>query len=76
MFETLTELLPEILYALLASALTVLGLVAENAGLQTLNGGETTVGLWMVAVGFLALYAGFKLAHEKVLPAFQTAQGS
>lgn len=68
MIEGLTEIVPEVLYSALAGGLTVLGLVAENAGLQTMSGGETTVGLWMAFVGIVALYAGLKVAREKALP--------
>jgi hypothetical protein len=73
MFETLTEILPELLYTLLAGALALLGLFTENLGVQNLTNGHTTMGLWMVAVGIVALYAGFKLAHEKVLPGIRAA---
>lgn len=73
MFESLWELVPELLYAGLAGALTLLGLFVENTGIQTLGSGETTVGLWMTAVGLVALYAGLKLAREKVLPTLRAA---
>lgn len=68
MIDTIVEVLPEILYGALAAGLTVLGLLAETMGAQTLSGGETSVGLWMTFVGMVALYAGFKVAHEKALP--------
>lgn len=73
MLEALSEIFPELLYAMLASGLALLGLFVENLGLQNLNNGQTTMGLWMAAVGVVALYAGFKLAHEKVVPAVRAA---
>lgn len=73
MYETLSEILPELLYAVLASTLTLLGLFVENLGIQTLSSGDTTMGVWMAAVGLVALYAGFKLAREKVVPGLRTA---
>mgnify|MGYP000309587863 CR=1 FL=1 len=73
MYETLSEIVPELLYAVLASALTLLGLFVENTGIQTLGSGDATMGLWMTAVGIVALYAGFKLAREKVVPGLRAA---
>lgn len=73
MFETLSEILPELVYAVLAGALALLGLFTENLGIQNLANGQTTMGLWMVAVGIVALYAGFKLAHENVLPGLRAS---
>ena len=73
MFEPLTEILPELTYAVLASTLTLAGLFAENLGFQNLSGGQTTIGLWMVAVGIVAIYAGLKIAREKVLPGLRAA---
>ena len=65
MLEGITETLPELLYTVLAGGLTGIGVLAETTGLQTITGGETTVGLWMAAIGLVALYTGFKLAREK-----------
>jgi len=73
MYETLAEVVPELLFAVLASGLTLVGLVAENAGLQNLSSGHTTMGVWMAAVGIVALYAGFKVAREKVVPGLRAA---
>ena len=68
MFDGLAEVVPEVLYALLASGLTVVGVAAETFGAQNLTGGETTIGLWMAFVGVVALYAAMKVAREKALP--------
>jgi len=73
MYETLVEVIPELVFGVLASGLTLIGLVAENAGLHNLNGGHTTIGLWMAAVGIVAIYAGFKVAREKVVPGIRAA---
>lgn len=67
MIEGLTEALPELFYTVLAGGLTGLGVLAETASMETITGGETMVGLWMAAIGLVALYAGFKLAREKGL---------
>lgn len=72
MIESTTEVLPELFYTVLASGLTGMGLLAEATSWQTITGGgETTVGVWMGAVGLIALYAGYKLASEKGLPSLQ-----
>lgn len=76
MLETLSEILPELFYAVLASGLTLLGLFVENLGIQNLTGGQTTMGMWMAGVGVLALYAGFKVLQEKVLPGLRAAQAN
>ncbi|QSG07511.1 putative membrane protein [Halapricum desulfuricans] len=65
MIESITETVPELLYTVLAGGLTVVGVLAETASMETISGGETAVGLWMAAIGLVALYAGFKLAREK-----------
>ncbi|MFW6018342.1 MAG: hypothetical protein ACOCPX_05930 [Halapricum sp.] len=67
MLEGITDTLPELLYTVLAGGLTGIGVLAETTGLQTITGGDTMVGLWMAAIGLVALYAGFKLAREKGL---------
>ena len=55
-------------YVFGASALTVLGLLAEYSGLQHLSGGETVLGLWFAGFGVILLYAGaYLLGYEKVL---------
>jgi len=72
MLESATEVLPELFYTALASGLTGIGLIAEATSWQTIAGsGVTTVGVWMGAVGLIALYAGFKLASEKGLPSLK-----
>lgn len=73
MFETLTEILPELFYAVLAGALTVFGLFVESLGAQNFSGGNTIIGAWMTVVGVVALYAAIKLVREKALPGLRTA---
>lgn len=64
----LVELLGLLFYALGAGALTVLGTVAERTGLQTLTAGDATLGLWFVGIGLVALYGGYLLTTDKLLP--------
>ncbi|WP_229121510.1 hypothetical protein [Halapricum desulfuricans] len=71
MIESAGEILPELFYTALASGLAGIGLLAEATSWQTISGGETVVGMWMAAVGLVALYAGFKLVSEKGLPTLQ-----
>lgn len=73
MFESLIEVAPEVVYALLASGLTALGAIVEVTGVQTLTSGSQTIGLWMLFVGAVALYAGYEVAREKALPAIRGA---
>ena len=59
----LNELLPELVelvgFAVGSVLLTALGVLAEQAGLQELGLGHQTLGLWLLFVGALLLYAGF-----------------
>jgi hypothetical protein len=69
--EALVEAAPELAYAVVAGALTVAGAAIEVVGVQTFTGGEQPLGLWLLLIGFVALYAGVTLGRERVLPAFQ-----
>lgn len=71
MFESLLEAGPELLYTAVAGALTVVGAAIEVVGVRTLTGGEQPLGLWMLLMGFVALYAGVKLGRERGLPALR-----
>ncbi len=66
--ELLGESLSLLVYALVAGALTVGGVVAEFASLQHYGAGDVTVGLWLAAIGGVMLYAGvYGVAYGKLL---------
>lgn len=65
---TVAEVLGVVFYAVVASALTTLGLFAELASLRNLLAGQTVLGLWEVGVGVLLLYAGINVVTDFVLP--------
>ncbi|SDL04236.1 hypothetical protein [Natronorubrum texcoconense] len=66
--ELLAELLPLVVYTVLAGVLTAGGIAAEYASLQYLGSGETMVALWLAAIGCVMLYAGvYGIAYQKVL---------
>lgn len=66
--EPLAQALGVVFYAVVAGALTVVGAIAENAGIHDLTAGQTTVGLWEAVVGAVLIYAGFSVAYHIVLP--------
>ncbi|ELY36279.1 hypothetical protein [Natronorubrum tibetense] len=66
--ELLAELLPLVVYTVLAGVLTAGGLAVEYASIQHLGSGETMVALWLAAIGFVMLYAGlYGIAYKKLL---------
>jgi hypothetical protein len=73
MLDSLIELVPELFYTIVAGALATFGLGVEYMAAQSVISGETTVGLWMLFVGLIALYASIQLAREKALPAVRSA---
>lgn len=66
--ELFGELLGVAVYGVVATALTVVGVLAELTGVQDLQTGHMTVGAWEVAVGLIALYAAVSVVQEFVLP--------
>ncbi|MFB6087997.1 MAG: hypothetical protein ABEJ85_05700 [Haloarculaceae archaeon] len=60
------ELLGVAVYVVVASVLTVLGVLAEWTGVHNLQTGHTTIGAWEVAVGALVLYAAVSVLQEFV----------
>lgn len=62
------ELLGAVFYVVVAGALTVVGALAESAGLHDLVAGQTTLGLWEAVVGALLIYAGLSVVYHIVLP--------
>lgn len=73
MIESLLEVVPEVVYGLIASVLTLLGVAVELTGVQNLTGGHQTIGIWMLFLGVVALYAGIEVARDKALPAIRGA---
>ncbi|WP_415380900.1 hypothetical protein [Halosimplex sp. TS25] len=64
----LAEALGVVFYVAVASALTVVGALAEQAGLHDLTTGQTTLGLWEAVFGAVLIYAGLNVAYHIVLP--------
>ena len=66
--ELLAELLPMAAYTIAAGLLTIGGFAAEYASMQHVGAGETTVALWLAAIGCVMLYAGvYGIGYQKVL---------
>lgn len=66
--ELLVELLSLAAYALLALVFTVGGVLAENASLEHLGGGDTVLAVWFAAIGFIFLYAGvYAVGYQKLV---------
>ncbi|MFD1565335.1 hypothetical protein ACFR99_17505 [Haloarchaeobius amylolyticus] len=66
--ELLVESLSLIVYTVVAGALTVGGILVEQASLQHLGAGEAMIALWLAALGGVMLYAGvYGLGYQKVL---------
>ena len=66
--ESVVELLGFVLSVLAAGLLTVVGALTESAGLANLLAGQSTLGLWELGMGALALYAGiYLLGYQRVV---------
>ncbi|MGQ3412871.1 hypothetical protein [Natrinema versiforme] len=66
--ELLAESLQLLLYTVVAGALTVGGVLVEQASLQHYGAGEAMIALWLAALGGVMLYAGaYGLGYQKVL---------
>ncbi|WP_247730379.1 hypothetical protein [Halovivax limisalsi] len=66
--EVLVELLSLAVYTILAGLLTVGGILAENASLQHLGGGDLFLAAWFGAIGVVMLYAGvYGIGYERLL---------
>lgn len=66
-FESAGELLGLLLSALAASGLTVIGALAETAGLDALAAGQSVLGAWELGMGAIALYAGvYMLGYQRI----------
>jgi hypothetical protein len=71
--ELLGGLIGVAVYGVVATALTVVGVLAELTGVQNLQTGQLAVGAWEVAVGLIALYAAVSVVREFVLPELRGA---
>lgn len=58
----------ELVEPLLAIAMTGVGIFVELTASQWLLGGETIVGLWLMYMGGLALYAGLFVIGGGIVP--------
>ncbi|ELZ22709.1 hypothetical protein C475_16446 [Halosimplex carlsbadense 2-9-1] len=68
------EALGLVLYVAIAGTLTVVGALAERAGLSNLTAGQTTLGLWEAALGAVLLYAALNVAYHIVFPRLRGAE--
>lgn len=66
--ELLAEALSLVLYTAVAGALTIGGVLVEQASLQHFGAGDATIALWLAALGGVMLYAGAYGLRENVLP--------
>lgn len=77
MFDTLLEVLPEVLLELLypvaAAVLAVMGILTEIGGYENVTAGDSTLGVWMLVMGAVMLYAAVSITYEKALPAMRSA---
>lgn len=64
--ELLAELSVFLLYAIITSVVTGLGLAAEYNSLQNAIAGEYLVALWFAWMGTIALYFGVNLTRDKL----------
>ncbi|WP_254543083.1 hypothetical protein [Halomarina pelagica] len=67
LLEPALEALSVLVYAAVTVALTGVGLLTEQAGLTTL-GTDQTLGLWMLAMGAVALGGAYLVATGHLLP--------
>ncbi len=68
----LAEPLDVVVYAVLAVALTGIGILAEVAGITGVSQGLTAQTGWLVYVGLVALAAGGLVTRDKLLPALRS----
>jgi len=68
LLEPAVELLGVAVYGVVAAVLTVLGFLAEQAGIQDLQAGQSVIGAWEIAIGIVVLFAALNVAKDFVLP--------
>ncbi|WP_254829669.1 hypothetical protein [Haloglomus salinum] len=66
--DLLPELLELVLSGLATVALSAAGAYLEHFAFVTVQGGDTTVGLWAVIPGVVCLGFAYAIATDKVLP--------
>lgn len=65
--ESLVELLGLLVSIVAAGVLTAVGALAERAGVTALLAGQSTIGMWELWMGAIALYAGvYLLGYKRV----------
>ncbi|MFC5365868.1 hypothetical protein [Salinirubrum litoreum] len=66
LIETAVEMAPLLFFAVGSGVLSLVGIELERLGLQSLGAGETTLGVWFIFMGIVALYAGIYVVgyHE------------
>ncbi|MFC7155830.1 hypothetical protein ACFQPA_10220 [Halomarina halobia] len=67
LLEPVLEALSVLVYAVVTVALTGLGLLTEQAGLSTI-GTDQMLGLWLLAMGAVALGGAYLVATGRLLP--------
>jgi hypothetical protein len=75
-FGPLAETLGVVFYVVVTGVLTVVGALAERAGLHDLATGQTTLGVWEAVVGALLIYAAYNVAVHIVLPRVRGADAA
>ncbi|MFC6861958.1 hypothetical protein ACFQGE_00620 [Halomicroarcula sp. GCM10025817] len=66
--ESVAELAGLVFSLLAAGLLTVVGALIESAGLANLLAGQSTLGLWELWMGAIALYAGvYMLGYKRLV---------
>lgn len=71
--EVGAELVPVVLRAVGALALTLFGTAVEFNALSSVVGGDLVVGAWLGYVGAIALYAGLAVVGPDALERFRDA---
>lgn len=72
--EAVLEALGALFYAAATVAATTAGVLVERASVHTLTVGQTTLGLWEMAMGALALFVGlYLLGYREALPRARSA---
>lgn len=67
--DVAAELVSVVVFSAGAGVLTAAGVLSERAGLTSLAGGQTALGLWYLYVGTLALFVGlYLLGYREVWP--------
>ena len=66
--EVVVETATLVGYAALAAVLSVLGLLAEQAGLETYGTGDVQMALWFGFVGLLLLAGAGLLVRDRLAP--------